>query len=45
MTERVERALGKEIEKMAGGGSREEPKRRSAREAARSPRAGRSRGR
>jgi hypothetical protein len=45
MTERVERALGREIEKMAGGGAREEPKRSSARDAARSPRAARSRGR
>ena len=45
MTERVERALGKEIEKMAGGGSREEPKSRTGRGAARAPRATRSRGR
>jgi len=45
MTERVERALGKEIERMAGGGAREEPKSRGGRAGARSPRAARSRGR
>ncbi len=45
MTERVERALGKEIEKMAGGGAREEPRPRGARAGGRSPRAARSRGR
>ena len=45
MTERVERALGKEIEKMAGGGAREEPRSRGSRGGARSPRATRSRGR
>jgi len=46
MTERVERALGKEIERMAGGGAREEPKPRGGgRAGGRSPRAARSRGR
>jgi hypothetical protein len=48
MTERVERALGKEIEKMAGGGAREEPRSRGSRGSrggARSPRATRSHGR
>lgn len=44
MTERVERALGKEIERMAGGGGRDAP-RRSARAGGRSQRAARSRGR
>jgi DNA-binding transcriptional MerR regulator len=45
MTERVERALGKEIEKMAGGVAREEPRSRGSRGGGRSPRSARSRGR
>ena len=44
MTERVERALGKEIEWMAGGGGREEPQGRPARPGGRTSRV-RSRGR
>ena len=44
MTERVERALGREIEKMAGGGRHEEPRRASSRPSSRSSsRSGRSR--
>lgn len=43
MTERVERALGREIEKMAGGGRHEEPRRDGARSTKRSSRSSRSR--
>ena len=47
MTERVERALGKEFERMAGGHAREEPRTRSTHKSSRgsSSRSSRSRGR